>query len=147
MGRFAFYQTQEGTTRMDTAAPDRPRPPLALVVDDEDATVFALTKRLEKFGFAVDSVGTLADALTRLTEHSYGLVITDLRLTGMDSDEGIEILVYVRQHCPNTAAVLMTGHVADDTFEMAHAAGAACCLIKPVTRQRLKSTLESMGFV
>ena len=132
---------------MDTSPPEPVSGSLVLLVDDDDAVVFAFSKQLGKLGISVASARTLDHALDRLGQYHYNLVITDLRLTGSDSEEGMVILEYVHQHCPSTVTVLMTGHATEATFEKARAAGAAVCLTKPVTREMLRATLESIGFV
>ena len=55
-----------------------------LLVEDEANMVRTLAKILERKGYAVDAAGTGEEALQRLLEADYDLVITDLNMPVMD---------------------------------------------------------------
>jgi CheY-like chemotaxis protein len=57
--------------------------PRVLVVDDEAAVVKVLSAILEQEGIVCAQAGGAAEALERLKEVPYDLVITDLRMPGM----------------------------------------------------------------
>src|SRR5206468_211497 len=76
-----------------------------LVVDDERAIGIAIQRLLGARGHEVDAVLSGREALARLAEHAYHLVITDLSLQDVS---GMDVLRWVREHAPETAAVMIT---------------------------------------
>src|SRR5947207_5394666 len=61
-----------------------------LIVDDEDDTLFVFSRLLRRLeSCPVDAVRTLDEAAEALRGRRYSVVVTDLRLTGADSEEGL----------------------------------------------------------
>ena len=90
--------------------------------------VRTLTKILERKGYSVDAAGTGEEALQRLSDASYDLVITDLNMPVMD---GMQLLreMHARQLQP--ATIVLTGHGTIQTAVEAMKLGAGDYLIKP----------------
>ena len=63
--------------------PDR-RPQHLLLVDDEAAFREVIAERLAEHGFRVEQAGTGEEALDRLNDFAFDILITDLRLPGVD---------------------------------------------------------------
>ena len=82
-----------------------------LVVDDDPDIHVLLASILKDAGFQVDSAFNGAEALERLQNGSYNLVLTDVRMPGMD---GLELLQRIHERRPSTPVVVMT---ADNTPE------------------------------
>lgn len=81
-----------------------------LVVDDDPGWEKILTKTLKKAGYEVDSAGTLKDAIDRLKEATYQVVVSDIRLTEeADNDDGIKLLEWIRDEYPITKAIAISG--------------------------------------
>ncbi|MBI5720338.1 MAG: response regulator [Burkholderiales bacterium] len=78
-----------------------------LCVDDEANILSALKRVLRAAGYCVVTAGDGAQALLRLAEMPIDIVISDMRMPGMD---GAELLEQVRQRWPGVARVLLTGH-------------------------------------
>ncbi|NOX97081.1 MAG: response regulator [Nitrospirae bacterium] len=76
-----------------------------LVVDDDRLICWSLEKALKKDGCEVSVARTGEEARERLERDDFDLVITDLKMPGMD---GMEVLEEVRRHCPSARSVLMT---------------------------------------
>jgi DNA-binding NtrC family response regulator len=116
--------------------------PRILVIDDEPAVLFAYRKIIEKSGFAVDICETLDDAISNINSRQYVAVIADLRLAGYDNCDGLEILRFVRTHCPGTKTILATGYGDNDVEKTALAIGVTRYFKKPVQPSDILHALE-----
>jgi len=110
-----------------------------LVVDDERNVLFTVTAILEQEGYDVDAAPSGADALEAIRHHQYDLVLTDLKMPGLD---GLAILAEVRKLSPETVTVMMTGYGSLDTALEAVQLGAYEYLIKPTEVQDLKAAVR-----
>ena len=77
-----------------------------LVVDDDEIVRLTLSRTLRQEGYVVRSAETGEEALTALQEKGYALVITDLKMPGMD---GLELLKNIKQIAPDTLVFLLSG--------------------------------------
>jgi DNA-binding NtrC family response regulator len=110
-----------------------------LVVDDDRAVRSALTLNLGRAGYEVDAVGSAEEALARLQQAPADLVLSDVKMPGMD---GHALLERLRARWPDLAVVIMTGQGSVSAAVQAMQAGAADYLIKPVRRDELLLVLE-----
>ncbi len=78
-----------------------------LVVDDEEIARRNLSHVLSREGYDVDCAQDGAAALALLAEKEYQLVLTDLRMPGID---GLELLRQTKQNWPGTEVVMITAH-------------------------------------
>lgn len=111
--------------------------PTVLVVDDELDFVETLVKRLERRGFKVTGVGSGQEALRKLGEKSFDVVILDVMMPGMD---GIETLREIKLAWPKTQVILLSGHGGEEMGMRGMAYGAYSYLLKPVS---LKIVVET----
>jgi len=77
-----------------------------LLVDDEQALREAIAEQLSGHGFVVTEAASGTDALARLSEFAYDIVVTDLRLPGAD---GRRVLDEARARYPDIIAIVITG--------------------------------------
>lgn len=105
--------------------------PRLLIVDDEDAILFAMREYFSIRGFEVDCAQQEEEALTLLRRHRYAAVIADLRLTGCESVEGLAIADAVRDGWPSTVIILLTAYGSPRIEAAAHAHGVDAFLRKP----------------
>lgn len=105
--------------------------PRILVVDDEDAIVFALTEFLTSMGYDVVSASRLEDGLELLRGASWDLLITDLKLTRMGGLEGLELVKAARSAEPRIAAIVLSAFTSQLDTERARLLGASAILTKP----------------
>lgn len=99
-----------------------------IVVDDEKPQLEALCTLLEDAGFVVNGFADPAAALTQLHTMTHDVLLTDLRLPGMD---GIELIQKARQIDPDMSAVLMTGHGSIQSAVNAMKLGVLDYILKP----------------
>ena len=80
-----------------------------LIVDDEEKVVFFLRESLEELGrdFTIGTAKSAEEALEKIETHPYDLVISDLRMPGID---GLQLLERVKERHPKTRFVLMTAY-------------------------------------
>lgn len=78
-----------------------------LLVDDEEAFVNVLTKRLAKRQVAVTPAYNGTEALQRLRHHDFDVAVLDLKMEGMD---GIEVLKIFQKMAPELPVIMLTGH-------------------------------------
>jgi DNA-binding NtrC family response regulator len=100
-----------------------------LVVDDEVNARNALTELLRDEGYAVDAAADGFKALGKMADFAPDLVLTDLKMPGMD---GIQLLEKIREHDPDLPVVMMTAFGEVETAVSAMRAGARDYLPKPV---------------
>ncbi len=118
-----------------------------LVVDDQISTLVSFQRLLQGPRVIVDTADRMEVAERLLKENRYGVVVADLRLTGVLGEEGLEILRYVKEHDLGTQVILVTGYGSPDIMEKAFELGAAFYFEKPVNTDLLKDALASLGVV
>ena len=84
-----------------------------LIVDDEEKVVFFLRESLEELGhdFSIGTANSGEEALNKIEGHPYDLVISDLRMPGLD---GLQLLERVKDKHPDTRFILMTAYGSDE---------------------------------
>ncbi|MCK6505335.1 sigma-54 dependent transcriptional regulator [Myxococcota bacterium] len=110
-----------------------------LVVDDEQSIRKVLQALLVREGHAVDLAANGAEAIGRLGEESYELVITDLRMPGVD---GMELLGYCAQQLPGLPVIVITAHGTVDTAVEALKLGAYDYITKPFEQDELRMVID-----
>jgi ActR/RegA family two-component response regulator len=116
-----------------------------LLVDDEDTIVFAMRRYFCAQGFDVDSARELNEARGLLSRGEYAAAIVDLRLTGVQGVEGLDVLSHIQEHCPRTRAILLTAYGSRDLDREARKRGADLVLSKPQPLPDLAQVL--MGLI
>jgi signal transduction histidine kinase len=109
-----------------------------LVVDDEESVAVTMGAILEMDGYEVAMSTSGADALRRLGEASFDLVLTDLRLDDMD---GLSIVGEVCRVQPETVSIILTGYASLESAIKALREGAYDYLIKPCDVDELRAVV------
>jgi CheY-like chemotaxis protein len=118
--------------------------PRTLFVDDEPRILDGLRRSLRgkrnewEMAFAVDG----AQALTMLAEQPFDVIVSDMRMPGMN---GAELLTRVSREHPQIARVVLSGHVEPDTAIQVAVAGHRF-LTKPAEVTSLTAVIEQMLF-
>ncbi|MCW5983455.1 MAG: sigma-54-dependent Fis family transcriptional regulator [Bryobacteraceae bacterium] len=110
-----------------------------LVVEDDNGVRATITTLLELEGYEVDAVGASGDALDRLREASYPIVISDIYL---DERTGLDILKAAKQADPRCAVILMTARGSMETVMKATEAGVFDYIAKPFELDRMIETVK-----
>jgi CheY-like chemotaxis protein len=117
--------------------------PRVLVIDDDEVLRELLIGVVKQAGYQVDAVGEGQAALERLAERSYDVILSDVRMPGMD---GIAFYEEVRRRHSDQAAriILMTAHVQLDQYQEFMLTVRAPILQKPFTLGEFHAALARM---
>ena len=110
-----------------------------LVLDDEPIVLKRLGPALEKAGHAVEVFSRSADALARVQEKSFDIVITDLKMEGLD---GMQFLTGVKERAPETEVIVITGFATMDTAKESFQKGVFDFLAKPFKLGEILETVK-----
>jgi DNA-binding NtrC family response regulator len=102
--------------------------PLVMVVDDDAAVRRSVRKILKGMGLEVVEAGGGTEAIARIGEGGYDMVITDLRMPDID---GFAVLARSREKHPAAPVIMLTAHGDVQECVAAMRAGAANFLTKP----------------
>jgi DNA-binding NtrC family response regulator len=106
-----------------------------LVVDDEQSMTQFLGIVLRKEGYAVTTVNNGRDALERVKAEAFDVVITDIKMPGMD---GIQLLHGIKKHDPALPVIIMTAYASQQSAIEAVNLGAFQYLIKNAKNDEIK---------
>ncbi|WP_285274633.1 sigma-54-dependent transcriptional regulator [Halopseudomonas bauzanensis] len=113
--------------------------PLALIIDDEPDILELLDITLGRMNINTRSATNLGQALELLNQQHFDLCLTDMRLPDGD---GLSVVRYIQQHCPNTPVAMITAYGSLDTAITALKSGAFDFVTKPVDLQRLRELVN-----
>lgn len=105
-----------------------------LILDDEPVVLERLGDYLQKRGLSVETFGTSLDALERLKEKTFHVVVTDIKMAAPD---GIEVMVSVKKASPETEVIMITGFGSSETMRAAEAVGAFDYVQKPFNMEEV----------
>lgn len=100
-----------------------------MVVDDEPSIQLLLSRILSNEGYVVETARSGEEAVARIPSFAPHLVITDLKMPGMD---GIELMRRVKGERPEVDFILLTAYATVENAVEAMKAGAREYLIKPL---------------
>ena len=113
--------------------------PRLLLVDDEEMFLEYLSKRLINRGYDVIKCLTGEEALEKIRDDDFDVIILDVLLPGID---GIETLREINRHKPLTEVIMLTGHASLETGVEGMKLGAFDYLRKPCDTEELVSKIE-----
>src|SRR5208337_4084174 len=110
-----------------------------LIVDDEEQMRELLAKVLEKNGYQVMTAGDGGQALTLLEKEPMDLVVTDVRMPGLD---GMEALKAIKELNPEIVVIIMTAFGSIDQAVQAVKEGAYDYINKPFKIDEMLLTIK-----
>ena len=117
-----------------------PRRRRVMCVDDEAVTLRLVTRLIERMGFDVAAFSDASDALKEFESGTFEMLITDIRMPGMD---GLAFLRAVREMDHDVPVVVATGHATLDTAVQALREGASGMVVKPFTGEEFVAEVGS----
>lgn len=111
-----------------------------LVVDDELDMLMLLQMIIEdNTDYAVETTNNPSEALKLLSQKCYDVVISDLKMPGMD---GLELFGEMRQICPATPVIMITAYGSAQAADEALQAGVDDFITKPFRKDRILFTIQ-----
>ncbi len=110
-----------------------------LILDDEPIVTKRLKPALEKKGYRVETFTRSIDALTSFRNNPFDIVITDLKMEGID---GMEFLTEVKELKPETEVIVITGFATMDTAKESFQKGVLDFLAKPFRLSEIYEAVE-----
>ncbi|HID61339.1 MAG TPA: response regulator transcription factor [Anaerolineae bacterium] len=114
--------------------------PKILVVDDEEVTRLSLAEILSLEGYRVASAGSGEEALQKLEEETFDLVLADLVMKEVD---GLQVMEAAKKLSPDTVVIMLTAYGTLESAIQAMRQGAYDYLIKPCGAQDIVASVES----
>jgi len=104
-----------------------------LVVDDDKLVLKTIVKLLHAYGYNVEVAESAQIALNKIQKTNFGLIITDIKMPGMD---GIEVIKGIRELCqkanrPPIGEIIITGYADPDVERQAEELGVIDRIYKP----------------
>jgi len=116
-----------------------------LIVDDEKNIRLTLSRSLEVLGVETDSAEDGKEALLKLREKEFGLILLDIRMPGVD---GMEVLRQVRESRPDICIIILTAYGTIELAVEAMKLGAVDFIQKPFVPEQIRERVArvmSMG--
>lgn len=112
-----------------------------LIADDEEQIREPLSFVLNKEGYNCKTVNDGSNAIKALQEDNYDILITDIKMPGMN---GVEVLEKSREISPETIVILITAYGSVETAIQALRKGAADYLLKPLDFDEVLVRLKNL---
>lgn len=110
-----------------------------MVIDDEKIVGDMAKLSLEQDGYVVETFLNAEPALARLKEQQFDVVVTDLKMKGID---GMEVLKTVKRLYPETRVIMITAFANLDAAIEALRAEVHDFFPKPVKIKELKASIQ-----
>lgn len=109
-----------------------------LVVDDEGAIRYSITKTLQRVGYQVEAAESGEAALDLLEEQEFDVVLTDIRMPGIS---GVDLLARIKEKTGDTSVILMTGYASLNSAVESLRLGAHDYLVKPSSSRDIRDSV------
>jgi len=117
-----------------------------LLLDDEPIVGRRLKPALDKIGCRVEVFENPKQAVARIDQKEFDIVVTDIRMEGMD---GIQVLEHVQEKWPRTKVIMITGYAKMGLAREAMGKGVFDFIAKPFRpddlRQIIVNAAEALG--
>lgn len=114
----------------------------ALVIDDEQPTLFMFNLFLNAYGYEVITAENAAVGIELFKKERPSIVFTDIKMPGMD---GLDVLKTLKSIDPAVHVIVMTGHGDLDLMKQAMELNATAFINKPIGRETLEQVLKKVG--
>jgi len=112
-----------------------------LIVEDDAKLRDALCMITKKEGYLPTGVESGEEALEKASEHIYAMVISDLKLPGIN---GMQVLQSIRSASPDTSIIIITAYASVGTAVEAMKNGAEDYLVKPFSLDEIRLIINKV---
>ncbi|HTG02335.1 MAG TPA: sigma-54 dependent transcriptional regulator [Nitrospirota bacterium] len=112
-----------------------------LVVDDEKDICMALNILLSKEGYSVKEAYNGEEAVARMQQETFDIIMTDIRMEKMD---GFEVMKQAQKISPESSVIMMTAFASVGSAVEAMRAGAADYITKPFINDEIRLTIKRL---
>ncbi len=110
-----------------------------MVLDDEPIVCKRLKPALEKQGYEVETFTQSSEAFERLKERDYDIIITDLKMKGID---GMQLLTEAKTRRPETEVIVITGFATMETAKESFHKGVFDFVAKPFKLSEIQDVVS-----
>ena len=110
-----------------------------LVIDDEKRMCDSIKVLLSNIGYEVDTAENGKMGIGKLKTGKFDLVITDLMMPELD---GFAVMKHVKENCPGTLVIVITGYASVESAVRAIRSGAYDYILKPFDFEIIKISVE-----
>ena len=111
-----------------------------LIVDDDAIVIRSCRRILEAEGHEVRTADSVEQAVTKLEEQTFDLMVTDIKMPGQDGFAMIREAAKIR---PGMPVLVMTGYLMPDTENDIRRFGVVHCIAKPFTPAELLAVIHT----
>lgn len=115
-----------------------------LFVDDEEGVRSSWDRFFSLAGFDVRTAGDGARAIDRLREEAVDVVVSDLKMPGVD---GVTLLEWIQEEQPDTPFILVTGYGDEEVERRVRELGAFEYLNKPISPEALSAVVTAAAIL
>jgi DNA-binding NtrC family response regulator len=109
------------------------------ILDDEPIVGDRLQPEMEDDGYEVEVFTDSSVAIRRLQDRCFDIFITDLKMEGVD---GMGFLEEVKQHCPHSEVIIITGYATIETARESFVRGAYDFIAKPFRITEIRNAVK-----
>ncbi len=110
-----------------------------LILDDEPIVCRRLRPSLEKSGYEVETFIRSDEALERVRQKEFDVVITDIKMEGLD---GLGFLAEVKKISPATEVIVITGFATMETAKRSFQEGVFDFVAKPFSLSEIQAIVQ-----
>ena len=112
-----------------------------LIVEDDEAMRALLKDILDEEGFGAEAVSNGSDALQKLFDQPFDVIITDIQMPGLT---GLDILPGIRKLQPKAPVIVITAFGSEEVRRRSFEKGATDYLEKPIRIHKLRALIHEM---
>jgi DNA-binding NtrC family response regulator len=110
-----------------------------MVLDDEPIVCKRVQPALEKLGYEVESYTNSHEAMRRIQETEYDIIVTDLKMKGID---GMQFLQEAKKRSPRTEVIVITGFATLETAKESFHKGVFDFIAKPFKLSEIQDVVN-----
>jgi len=109
------------------------------ILDDEPIVGDRLKPEMEDDGYEVEVFTDSASAIKRLDDRCFDIFVTDLKMEGVD---GMGFLEKVKERCPGSQVIIITGYATIETARESFVRGAYDFIAKPFRISEIRNAVK-----